>query len=154
MSQTSDSPAEIYFQFVLCLVIILLCGKDGMPGLQTSILCAISEICPDAKVRQQWKGTSSSYYLSSYLSTACIWTYVRMPKNLQCSFAVYALPNVFSKIDGRILPVQCNPTMCCTELKTFIFLAPVTVCILPFLLFIKKRWDIYVTSSRSTLLLI
>lgn len=67
---------------------------------------------------------------------------------------VYALPNVFSKIDGRILPVQCNPTMCCTELKTFIFLAPVTVCILPFLLFIKKRWDIYVTSSRSTLLLI
>lgn len=56
--------------------------------------------------------------------------------------------------DGRILPIQCNPSMCCTELKTFIFSSPVTVCILPFLLFILKRWNIYVTSSRSILLLI
>lgn len=56
--------------------------------------------------------------------------------------------------DGRILHIQCSPTMCCTELKTFIFSSPVTVCILPFLLFILKRWNIYVTSSRSILLLI
>lgn len=82
---------KLYFQFVLCLVIILLCGKDGMPGLRNPILCAISETCPDAKVRQQWKGT-----FPSYLSTACIWTYVRMPENLQCSFVECMLSKIYS----------------------------------------------------------
>lgn len=97
MSQTSDSLPKLYFQFLLCLVIFLLCGKDGMPGLQTPTLCAVAE----------------TRNMPSCKSEAIVCRYL-FPLSFQCTHLdlhqksgkltmkfhwLYALPHIFFKTE-------------------------------------------------------
>lgn len=139
----SDSLPKLYFQFLLCLVIFLLCGKDGMPGLQTPALCAVAETCPAAKVRQLSVGISSPY-----LSNAHIWTYIRNQENFQWNFIGFMLSHIYSS-KQRWQDSSCwlqpynmlysvsyrhSSTLKRTEDRNHP-ITPVTVCIPSFLLF-------------------
>lgn len=163
MSQTSDSLPMLYFQFVLCLVIFLLCGKDGMPGLQTPILCAVAETCPAAKVRQLYIGISSPY-----LSNAHIWTYVRNQENLQWNFIGFMLSHIYSSKQ------RWQDSYCWLQPYNMLYSVSYEalkhpkknwrsspshhICdsLYPIfsIIFFWKRWHIYVISNRSILLVI